>query len=223
MLRLSHTKMDGGAFMKVWWKYNAISIRVWPLADVRRLYLVCFQTLLRSVRYSKDFQLITIPPIWLERGIINNKIRLMYSYSCSCIAKRPSSLHGCTVHIPDVCALLCSPLCLWAFLLTSWVFILQCDFCLGFFFWVCACVCLLSMFLSVVWRLLPSSLCSGCDCTNRCLLESSSVTSSACTNFLPVALGPVEEPPPRHPPPSPSERTNTCTGSSLSVRAGLWC
>lgn len=52
-----------------------------------------------------------------------------------------------------------------------------------------------------------SSLCSGCDCTNCCLLEpphphpptrgsSSSVTSPVCTNFWPVALGPVEETPP---------------------------
>ena len=200
MLRLSHTKMDGRAFTKIWWKYKAMSIRVWSLADVRHLYLVCFQTPLCSVRCSKDFQLIMIPSIRLERGTITNIILSdyvqLFLLMHSQVTILPLRLYSTYIFLRS-CLLSSLPVSFPLNILgvnsSVWLF---------FFFGVCACVCLLSMFLSVVRRLLPSSLCSGCDCTNRCLLESSPVTSSACTNFLPVALGPVVEPP--SPSPSPS-------------------
>lgn len=75
---------------------------------------------------------------------------------------------------------------------------------------VCACVLLPVCIVPVSCECLLPPLRSGCDCTNSCLLEHHlqvQLSHQFCLHqFLPVAQGPVEEPP---------VWTNTCTGSPL--------
>lgn len=79
-----------------------------------------------------------------------------------------------------------------------------------FFECVHVCYYLCALFLSAVSVCSLLSLRSGCDCTNSYLLEHHlqvQLSHQLCLHqFLPVALGPVEETP---------VWTNTCTGSPL--------